>query len=165
MKHLRNAVWMVILAAPLVWIGTGNAETPTPTTAPAASTTSSSSTSSTTTSTSTTTIPPTTIPAGDWNCPEWIPYLLFVGFPETELPTADRILWRESNCNPQAVNRDDPNGGSHGGFQINGIWLDWFLPDMGIAWSAQDLYDPVINAAAAFAIWERSNGWHPWSTY
>jgi hypothetical protein len=90
---------------------------------------------------------------------------LYVGFPESELATADRILWAESNCDPQAVNPRDTNGGSHGGFQINGIWLNWFLPDNGIAWSTSDLYDPVINATAALAIWQRSNGWHPWSTY
>lgn len=164
MKHLRSILWMAFLTAPLVWIGTGNAE-PAATPAPASTTSSTSTSTSSTSSTSTTsTSTTTTMPAGDWRCPEWVPYLVFVGFPTSELPTADRILFRESTCDPHAVNRDDPNGGSHGGFQINGIWLNWFLPDNGIAWSTQDLYDPVTNAAAAYAIWERS-GWHPWSTY
>lgn len=165
MKHARTILWMAILTAPLVWIGTGNADPavgPAPTSTTTSTSTSTSSTSSTSTST-TSTSTTTTVPAGDWRCPEWVPYLVFVGFPTSELQTADRILWAESKCDATAVNPNDP-GGSYGGFQINAVWLNWFLPDRGIAWSATDLYDPVINAAAAYAIWQRS-GWHPWSTY
>lgn len=170
MKHSRTIGWLAILIAPLIWIGTGNADTThhltpqavdtVPATQPPTTTVPATSTSSSSTTTSTT----TTVPAGDWHCPEWIPVLLYAGFPETELATADRIIYRESTCRPDAINSGDPNGGSHGLFQINGIWLNWFLPDRGIAWSPDDLYDPVRNAAAAYAIWERS-GWHPWSTY
>lgn len=129
--------------------------------APAPTTTSSttSTTSSTTTSTSTTTT--TTIPAGNWLCPEWVQTALNVGFPIEQLSTVDKIMHRESTCRPHAYNGADPNGGSRGLMQINGVWCNWFLPDRGIITTCDDLFDPTVNLSAAYAIWQHS-GWQPW---
>jgi hypothetical protein len=36
-----------------------------------------------------------------------------------------------------------------------------WLGDIGIT-SADQLYDPTLNARAAFALYERAGGWGPW---
>lgn len=130
--------------------------------APAPTTTTTTSTTTTTTTVEvapppTVTTTTTTIPAGDWLCPEWIGLATEAGFPAEVLPTVDAVIHRESTCNPDAFNGEDPNGGSRGLTQVNGIWLDWFLPDMGIAHTTDDLFDPLTNLRAAHAIWQRQN--------
>lgn len=122
-------------------------------------------TTSTTTTSTTATIPPTTttVPAGDWRCDSWIPLLVEVGFPDDQLRTADRILYAESRCDPDAYNASDPHGGSYGGFQMNGVHEGW-LRDAGVIDTVTDLYSPWRNALAALLLWQEQ-GWHPWSTY
>lgn len=103
----------------------------------------------------------TTVPAGDWLCPQWMGLAMKVGWPVEELPKLDRVMFRESSCHPDSFNGSDPNGGSAGLCQTNGVWLNWFLPSLGIATVMDDLFDPATNLRAALAIWRRS-GWGPW---
>lgn len=133
----------------------------TTTTSTVQATTTTSTTIPATTTTPAPTTTTTTIPAGDWKCPQWIGLALEVGWPADELANLDAIIFRESTCRPDAYNGQDPSGGSAGGTQVNGIWLDWFLPSLGIAHTLDDLFDPEVNLKAALAIWQRS-GWRPW---
>ena len=82
-------------------------------------------------------------------------------FPESEWETAFTIADRESRFVPTAYN----GWCCYGVFQIywsvHRSWLD----DLGIDSSA-DLFDPLLNVRAAYAIWQRSgNTWTAWSTY
>jgi LysM repeat protein len=82
-------------------------------------------------------------------------------FPESEWDTAFTIADRESRFVPTAYN----GWCCYGVFQIywnvHKSWLD----DLGIS-SSSDLYDPLLNVKAAYALWQRSgNSWHAWSTY
>jgi hypothetical protein len=69
---------------------------------------------------------------------------------------AIQVAWRESNWIPTAHNYC-----CHGLFQIyfnvHRGWLDSF----GVT-SAQGLYDPRVNAMAAYHLYQRSGGWGPW---
>ena len=67
-----------------------------------------------------------------------------------------RIAWRESGYNPRAQNYC-----CSGLFQIYyDVHASW-LAELGIN-SAEDLYDPHVNATAAYALYQRSGGWEPW---
>ena len=67
-----------------------------------------------------------------------------------------RIAWRESGYNPRAQNHC-----CSGLFQIYyDVHASW-LADLGIN-SVEDLYDPHLNATAAYALYQRSGGWEPW---
>lgn len=109
-----------------------------------------------------TTTTTTTLPAGDWDCPQWIALAIEAGFTTDELPTVERLLNRESGCRPDAYNPDDPNGGSRGLMQINGVWCDWFLQSLNIVTTCDDLYDPLTNLRAAKAIHDRHGNFNAW---
>jgi hypothetical protein len=109
-------------------------------------------------------------------CDEWSALAVDLGFDLGSLSRWGDILWRESRCLPDAFNRSDPNGGSYGLAQINGFWCrpsryfpaGW-LQAQGVLSSCDDLFDPVVNLAAAAAVFgysvERNGcGWLPWST-
>lgn len=114
----------------------------------------------------------------DTPCQEWLPTALAVGWPQDRDINEKlmSIMWRESRCLPDALNKDDPNGGSVGLLQINLFWCKpssytdtGWLQDMGILSSCLELYDPVTNLRAGVAIYEYSldkngTGWHPWRT-
>ena len=68
------------------------------------------------------------------------------------------IAQRESNLRPRVVNR---SGCCYGLFQIYYRWHKTWLPSVGVR-SAQDLLDPRLNAAAAYRLYQRNNGWGPW---
>ena len=68
------------------------------------------------------------------------------------------IAQRESNLRPRVVNR---SGCCYGLFQIYYRWHKTWLPNVGVR-SAQDLLDPRLNAAAAYRMYQRNNGWGPW---
>lgn len=110
----------------------------------------------------TTTTTTTTIPAGDWKCPQWLGLALEAGFDPAELPTVDRLLWRESRCNPDSFNRDDPNGGSRGLMQVNGIWCEWYMQSLDILDTCDELFDPWTNLRAAKAIRDRQGDYAAW---
>lgn len=109
-------------------------------------------------------------------CPEWTPEALEAGWDEEHLYRLGYILWRESRCQPDAVNASDPNSGSFGLAQINGFWCrpsryhpEGWLQEQGVLDHCNDLHDPLVNLVAAKAIWdygvERGNcPWGPWTT-
>lgn len=143
-----------------------------PTTAPPTTTTS---TTTTTTTSTTTTTTSTTVPDIDAPCPEWHPTAIEAGWDTDHLERLGYIIWRESRCQPDAFNGDDPNGGSVGLVQINQYWCkqnrynpDGWLQAQGVLGHCDDLHDPLTNLTAALAIYGyaegRGCGWSPWTT-
>jgi hypothetical protein len=121
---------------------------------------------STTTSTSTTVW---VEPQPKSACEQALQLALDVGWPAEEMATLARVLWRESRCQANAYNPDDPMGGSHSLLQINSFWCvpnsNWpigWLQAQGIVKTCADLYDPTTNLRAGLAIWQNS-AWHPWA--
>ena len=93
-----------------------------------------------------------------------------IGWPADQLGMLVAIAQRESRCQPDAFNPNDPNGGSYGIMQINGFWCQpsryWpngYLQAYGLLTNCADLYDRKINLRAALAIYRYSNGWRAWS--
>ena len=111
---------------------------------------------STTTSTTSTTTTTTTTVVRTGKCAQWHELALSIGWPEEQLPTLDKVMWRESRCTPDAY-----SNGNHGLTQINNIhraWIEelgWTFPD--------DLYDPAKNLRFAYLLWA-DDGWKHWKT-
>jgi hypothetical protein len=76
-------------------------------------------------------------------------------FPADQADQAVRIATRESNLVPTVR-----NWCCFGLFQIYFQMNQKTLAAIGVT-SAEQLYDPRVNAEAAYAIWQRS-GWAPW---
>ena len=131
--------------------------------------------------TTTTTSPPVPAYRGrvDQVCPQWMDLARSVGWPEEELSKLSYIIYRESRCQPEAWNQDDPTpDGSRGLTQINGFWcrpskynpdgyLQTFHPGLLPNGVCSDLHDPEVNLRAAKALYdygvERGNNpWTPW---
>jgi hypothetical protein len=86
----------------------------------------------------------------------------------------DYIMWRESRCIASVINRDDPNGGSIGLFQINKFWCkpnryskQGFLQEANVLKKCSELYNPVTSGKAMMAIYDYADnrygdGWGPW---
>jgi len=153
----------IILAAS--WI----AATPSASQAPQPVTTVVQVTTSTTTTTTTTSAPPL-----DAACGRWWSLAGDVGFTLSEMPTLDRIIYRESRCDDTQHNPTDPNGGSYGLTQINGFWCQpsryyplGYLQTVGVLRDCVDLYDPMTNLRAAHALvtYSRSVGLCSWSQW
>jgi hypothetical protein len=126
-------------------------------------------TSSSSTSTTTSTAAPEPIVYPDTPCQEWIPLAVEVGWPADRqlLHRLGEIMWRESRCQTDAHNPNDPNGGSYGLTQINGFWIKWLTHQGVLDGTAQSFYDPAVNLRAALAIhtysiYKNGSGWHPW---
>ena len=95
-----------------------------------------------------------------------------IGWDKTK--QVDYIMWRESKCNPRAINPDDPYGGSLGLFQINQYWCkpskstgDGILVDWNVVDNCRQLFNPKIAAKAFVAIYvfvdsRYGDGWIPW---
>lgn len=115
-------------------------------------TTTTTTTSSTTSTTSTTTT--TVVRTG--KCAQWHELALSVGWPEEELPTLDKVMWRESRCTPDVYSNSN-----YGLTQINQIHKDW-VRELG--WNyPDDLYDPAKNLRFAYLLWA-DDGWKHWKT-
>lgn len=126
-----------------------------------------------TTAPTTTTSAPVALVGPDTPCQQWVPEMLEAGWPADRdiLETALGIMWRESRCQPGA-----DSGADHGLFQINRFWSsdksnppNW-LAAQGIAQTHDDLFDPMTNLKAAWAIAQYSmdrNGVYfaPWTTW
>lgn len=176
MRHSTNllaaaSVLTAIALAPVVFADTPAVIAPAPTSTTTVPTTTTSTTvPATTTAPATTTTTTTTIPAGDWQCPQWVPLALEVGFQPDEIGTVDRLLFRESSCRPDAHNPFDPGTGSYGLMQINGAaWCDGskYYPDgwlqsLDILDTCDELYDPRTNLRAALAIRDRQGDYGAW---
>jgi hypothetical protein len=100
-------------------------------------------------------------------CEQFSALAVNLGWPADQRTVLESVMWRESNCTPNAYNSKDPNGGSRGLMQINGFWTPW-LTDAGIITEAENLLQAQTNLIAALAIYnygvERHGyGWGPWS--
>jgi hypothetical protein len=100
-------------------------------------------------------------------CEQFSALAVNLGWPADQRTVLESVMWRESNCTPNAYNSKDPNGGSRGLMQINGFWTPW-LTERGIITQAENLLQAQTNLIAALAIYnygvERHGyGWGPWS--
>ena len=68
------------------------------------------------------------------------------------------IAHRESKYRPGAISGTKC---CYGLFQIYYRWHKSWLPEVGVT-SANQLLDPRLNAAAAYRMYQRNNGWGPW---
>ncbi len=97
-----------------------------------------------------TTVPPAPPP------PSEIEQIIRDAWPDDLEEQALRIAWRESSYNPRAQNHC-----CSGLFQIYyDVHASW-LAGLGIN-SVEGLYDPHLNATAAYALYQRSGSWEPW---
>ena len=100
-------------------------------------------------------------------CEQFSALAVNLGWPADQRTVLESIMWRESNCTPNAVNRKDPFGGSRGLLQINGSWHKWLIAK-GVINKKQDLLHAETNLLAGLEIYnygvERYGfGWGPWS--
>lgn len=100
-------------------------------------------------------------------CEQFSALAVNLGWPADERTVLESVMWRESNCTPNAVNSKDPNGGSYGLMQLNLFWLPW-LTERGLITSAENLLQADVNLRAALAIYNYGvdrygYGWGPWS--
>jgi LysM repeat protein len=139
-------------APPTTAAPTTAAPTTAPATTEAPATTAAPATTEASATTEATTVPPAPPAPGE------IEQIIRDVWPDDLEEQALRIAWRESGYNPYAQSYC-----CSGLFQIyydvHAIWL----ADLGIN-SASDLYDPRLNAEAAYTLYQRSGGWSPWPT-
>jgi hypothetical protein len=100
-------------------------------------------------------------------CEQFSALAVNIGWPLDQRTVLESIIYRESRCNPSAVNRKDPNGGSRGLMQINGFWNKWLI-ERKIIERPKDLLQAQTNLRAGLEIYnyglERYGfGWGPWS--
>jgi hypothetical protein len=99
-------------------------------------------------------------PAGS-RCPQWYGYAKAAGWQDAEWATLDRVMWRESRCQPGAHN---PHGrdNSFGLTQLNmRAHAGWVGPI--VDWDFNRLFDPATNLRVARVLFERVHGsWSPW---
>jgi len=122
-----------------------------------------------TTTTTTEPIKPYKQASEDWICPMWHDVAAQVGWPQDQLSKLSYVIYRESRCDTNQHNPDDPMGGSNGLMQINQFWCkstqywpDGWLQSHGVLTHCDELYDPETNLTAAYHIWLNS-GWSPWN--
>lgn len=164
MNRLRaSVIATIVCVVALVAVSPSQSAAPVPTTTIAAPVETTS-----TTTTSTLPIPPAA------RCPMWWSLAVEQGFTLDDMSTLDRILFRESRCDPSQTNLQDPNTGSFGLTQVNGFWClpsryypNGYLQTVGVLSSCADLYEPQTNLRAAFALVEysRSVGIDQWSQW
>lgn len=84
------------------------------------------------------------------------------GGPKAVAPIAAAVALAESSGNPQAVNRDDPNGA--GGTQTS--WGLWQISNGTHGEPVADILNPQVNARQAVAKWRGAgDSFKPWGTY
>lgn len=117
-------------------------------------------------------------PPPDARCPQWHDEAIDAGWPIGDLARLDQIMWRESRCQPDAINPRDPNGGSRGLVQINAFWCRknryepnaaGFLGALQVLEHCDELLDPAVNLEAArwifaYQVFGGRCGWQPWTT-
>lgn len=169
MIKLRNIIATIAGAGMLIALPVNALNAPTPESTVIGNANTSTTTSTSTTSTTVVHLPP------DARCPQWWATARAVGFDDTLLPTLDRVINRESRCDPTQLNAQDPNGGSVGLTQINRFWClpskyypNGYLQTMQILSTCDQLYEPLINLRAALELvaYSRSVGlcaWEQWA--
>jgi hypothetical protein len=128
-------------------------------------------------------------PSQQFKCPKAMKMAREAGFPRRALPTLDRIVYRESKCEPKAVGWNYRKPLTHkdcklstwqtyrkckavrsadfGLTQINdNSWLT-YLRQKNIIETRADLLDPLINMKAAKALYDYSlsRGHHAWKQW
>jgi hypothetical protein len=113
-------------------------------------------------------------PSPNIKCVKYLDIIQMVSDSMDMMYDVDYIMWRESRCNASAINKQDPNGGSLGLFQINKFWCKpnryskrGFLQQAGVLTKCAELYNPIVSANAMMAIYDYANdrygdGWGPW---
>lgn len=103
------------------------------------------------------------------NCPQWKKLALDVGFSRRDWIRLDKIIWRESHCNPKAVNENSRTDGSTwsrdwGLAQINDYSWITYLRSKKIVTKSSQLLDARNNLEAAYELYQYSNNRHddPW---
>jgi hypothetical protein len=104
----------------------------------------------------TTSAPAPTSPSRNYSRDEVIQIIRDV-WPDELEEQAIRIVQRESNFRPTAKNFC-----CYGLFQIYYQVHRGWLSGIGVT-SGDQLFDPVVNARAAYTLYQRSGGWGPWS--
>lgn len=129
--------------------------------------------------------------ADGFKCPAAMRTALKAGFSRKDLPTLDRIVHRESKCQPGAVGWNYRSGMDHtdcrrrpwpeyrrcdavwsadfGYSQINDVSWVTYLRGKKIIKSSADLLDPLTNLIAAKALYDYSlskgySAWKQWDT-
>jgi LysM repeat protein len=102
-----------------------------------------------------TTAPATTVPSRTYTRAE-VETIIRAVWPDDQEEKALAIAWRESNHKPTAR-----NWCCHGLFQIHWNAHKSWLAGIGVT-DASQLLDPLVNANAALALYNRSGGWGPW---
>lgn len=117
----------------------------------------------------------------DAKCPQWWETAVDAGWDTKELPTLDKIMFRESRCLPKALNSQDPNTvdgikGSLGLTQLNAFWVKsttyypkGYLQTQNAVNNIRDLYDPYLHLLSALEVWKYGQdkhgcGWYAWAT-
>jgi hypothetical protein len=102
-------------------------------------------------------------------CPQWQRAAMKVGFTSRQYKTLDYIIWRESRCNPKAVNNNVNRYGSvwsrdWGLTQVNDYSWITFLRNRKIVTKSTELLSPLANLEAAKALVDYSESHHddPW---
>jgi hypothetical protein len=100
-------------------------------------------------------------------CEQFSALAVNLGWPADQRTVLESIMWRESNCIPNAINRKDPFGGSRGLLQINGSWHKWLI-GKGIITHKKNLLQAQTNLLAGLEIYNYGVdrygfGWGPWS--
>lgn len=79
-----------------------------------------------------------------------------------QAPRAEKIFNCESLLYPELVHINSDGGGDYGIAQINrATWEEFFEKEMGVDFDI-GVYDPAINIAFAYIIYDRSGGFNPW---
>jgi hypothetical protein len=91
-------------------------------------------------------------------CPQWYAAALDAGWAPAQWRTLDRIMWRESRCQPRATHRNRNRTVDRGLLQVNSIHLPW-LARYGLR--AADLTTADGALSAGHLLWLR-DGWRPW---
>lgn len=94
------------------------------------------------------------------HCPQWYGYAKLAGWQDSEWATLDRVLWRESRCQPTAHNphgRDNSFGLLQANMRAHASWVGPIVD-----WDFNRLFDPLTNLRIGRTIFERAGGWSPW---
>jgi hypothetical protein len=115
---------------------------------------------------------------GNLHSDELLQLAMDAGFSFEEAVTATGIALAESNGNPNTWT-DNDSGGAYGLWQISGVNKQWAIENIPGIDSVEDLYDPVLNSKAAFAVamhhsyseprttpnWEHFDGYKTMNTF